>query len=196
MSTTPITPKIMVIRHAEKPVGNIQAILVDGSQDSESLIVQGWQRAGALTTLFAPFHGPMQNSALATPTMIYASGYRTKGEPKNGDSKSKRPVETVTPLSQRLGLTINESYGKDNEGPETMVADAIQQKGVVLIAWQHQEIAQIANAILGNTSAPQTWPGDRFDLVWVFDLDTKTGKYALTQVPQNLLAGDVNEVIA
>jgi len=196
MSTTPTTSKIMVIRHAEKPSGKIQAMQVDGSHDPESLIVQGWQRAGALTALFAPFRGPLQNSALATPTMIYASGFRTKGEPKNGDSKSKRPVETVTPLSQRLGLTINESYGKDNEGPEAMVANAIQQKGVVLVAWQHEEIALIANTILGNTSAPQDWPGDRFDLVWVFDLDTTTGKYALTQVPQNLLVGDLNEVIA
>lgn len=196
MSTKATTPKIMVIRHAEKPTGDIQAMKVDGSHDPESLIVQGWQRAGALTALFAPFNGPLQNSALATPTMIYASGYREKGDPKNGDSKSKRPVETVTPLSQRLGLTINESFGKDDKGPENMVADAIQQSGVVLIAWQHQEIARIANAILGNTSAPQTWPGDRFDLVWVFDLDTATGQYALTQVPQNLLAGDLNTPIA
>lgn len=196
MSKTASTPKIMVIRHAEKPTGNIQAMKVDGSHDPESLIVQGWQRAGALTTLFAPFNGPLQNPALATPTMIYASGYRKEGAPKNGDSKSRRPVETVTPLSQRLGLTINESFGKDDKGPEDMVADAIQQSGVVLIAWQHQEIAQIANAILGNTSAPQTWPGDRFDLVWVFDLNTTTGQYALTQVPQNLLAGDLNTPIA
>jgi hypothetical protein len=46
----------------------------------------------------------------------------------------------------------------------------------------------------GNTtSAPQYWPLDRFDLVWVFDrLD---GNWTFTQVPQLLLAGDRPDVI-
>ena len=49
----------------------------------------------------------------------------------------------------------------------------------------------IANALLGNTTTvPQIWPGDRFDLVWVFTLTTATGTYAFAQVPQLLLSGD------
>ncbi len=52
----------------------------------------------------------------------------------------------------------------------------------------------IANAILGNkTTAPQYWPLDRFDLVWVFDRRGDT--WTFTQVPQLLLAGDRPEVI-
>ena len=45
---------IMVIRHAEKPDSGNVGVQLDGSQDADSLIVQGWQRAGALAVLFDP----------------------------------------------------------------------------------------------------------------------------------------------
>jgi len=53
---TAVATKIMLIRHAEKPPNNPPPHGVDakGDHDSESLIVQGWQRAGALTVYFAP----------------------------------------------------------------------------------------------------------------------------------------------
>ncbi|MES2555796.1 MAG: hypothetical protein V4604_06585 [Bacteroidota bacterium] len=187
MSNNPTTTKIMVIRHAEKPYGDHQGVTPKGNDDKEALIVQGWQRAGALAVLFSPFNKVIQNQALATPQILYAS---VAGH----ESKSKRPVETITPLSQLLQLPINENY--DATDYPTMIAEAQQQTGTVLIAWQHQDIPAIANLILGNESAPQKWPGDRFDLVWVFDLDTSTGQYTLTQVPQNLLAGDLNTPIS
>jgi hypothetical protein len=41
---------------------------------------------------------------------------------------------------------------------------------VVLIAWQHERIPNIAALILGDVQhVPPRWPGHRFDLVWVFD---------------------------
>lgn len=68
--------------------------------------------------------------------------------------------------------------------------------GVALIAWQHEDIPHMANHILGNkTTAPQNWPGDRFDLIWVFDLDDKSKTYSFKQVPQCLLAGDSDKPI-
>ncbi len=68
--------------------------------------------------------------------------------------------------------------------------------GFALIAWEHQDIPTIANAILGNTlTVPQSWPGKRFDVVWIFDWDHGTKRYAFSQVPQQLLAGDLPTVI-
>lgn len=76
-----------------------------------------------------------------------------------------------------------------------MVAAAIACNGAVLIAWEHQRIPAIGNAIVGNkTTVPQKWPGDRFDVVWVFTAKPGGG-YAFTQVPQMLLAGDKSSVI-
>ena len=53
------TSKIMIIRHAEKPPdsGGPFGVTAGGEKDAESLIIQGWQRAGALACLFAPRAG-------------------------------------------------------------------------------------------------------------------------------------------
>ncbi len=188
--STPTTPKIMLIRHAEKPADPPppHGVNPDGEKDKESLIVLGWQRAGALVPFFAPAVGSPQSPLIAKPAHLYAS------DPGNG-SKSQRPDQTITPLANRLGVQVNLDFG---EGEETALAAAITAlDGVVLVAWQHQEIPTIANAILGNdTTVPQKWHGSRFDVVWVFDLDASTGSYAFSQVPQQLLAGDSKAVIS
>jgi hypothetical protein len=183
------TIKIMIVRHAEKPAAAGAPFGIDGSgnQDAESLIVAGWQRAGALAVLFAPSHGALQNPALATPEFLFASSIAKH-------SSSERPQETITPLAAKLGLTINTDALK---GQETDVAKAAMTcGGFALIAWEHENIPLIANAILGNsTTAPQSWPGTRFDLVWVFDLNRASASYVFSQVPQQLLAGDLPTVI-
>jgi hypothetical protein len=174
--------KIMVIRHAEKPAasGSPHGVSPNGKEDPESLTVQGWQRAGALAVLFAPTHGALQNTGLAVPQVLFASQV-TK------HSSSERPQQTITPLCDKLGLKINTDYAKDDWS--AMVNEALKSEGVVLICWEHQDIPSIANQILGNkTTAPQQWPGNRFDVVWVFD--RKAGAYEFNQVPQSLLAGD------
>jgi hypothetical protein len=188
-NTTPTATKIMVIRHAEKPAdsGSPFGVTTAGEQDAESLIVQGWQRAGALATLFAPSRGPLQSPELAIPQFLYASGIAKH-------SSSLRPQETITPLRDKLSLSINTTYLKGDE--QAMVDDAVSQSGIVLICWEHQAVPEIANFILGNnTTVPQKWPGDRFDLVWVFDLNSSNSQYGFTQVPQLLLAGDSNTII-
>ncbi|HWT07199.1 MAG TPA: hypothetical protein VN224_15650, partial [Xanthomonadales bacterium] len=76
------------------------------------------------------------------------------------------------------------------------VADVLSHSGVVLIAWEHKRLHTIANLILGDeTTAPQEWPADRFDVVWIFDRVT-AGTYTFDQRPQLLLAGDRPEVIS
>ncbi|MFL5541126.1 MAG: hypothetical protein ACJ8J0_19220 [Longimicrobiaceae bacterium] len=185
--------RIMLIRHAEKPGDPPPPHGVDkhGDHDPESLSVHGWQRAGALACFFAPTHGPLQSPLVSTPAVIYAAA--PEKEDQDG-SKSERPLQTVTPLAQKLGLTVDTGFTR---GQEAQVAQAaMTESGVVLIAWQHQDAHLIANAILGNdTTAPQTWPGDRFDIVWVFDLQ-RGGSYSFTQVPQMLLEGDSPDPIA
>ena len=183
MAAAPMTTKIMIIRHAEKPPdsGAPWGATVLGGQDAESLIILGWQRSGALACFFAPARGPLQDALLATPGFLFAS------ESKSGGG-SARPVETITPLASKLGLTPKTHKKSDID---KVAADAMACGGTALICWQHEDIPLIANAIVGNqTTVPQTWPGDRFDLVWVFDLGTSSKSYSFNQVPQCLLAGD------
>jgi hypothetical protein len=187
-TATPTAKKIMVIRHAEKPDGQDAGIDITGTESSHDLIVRGWQRAGALTVLFGPTFGPLQNAEIETPEFLFAS-----------NDSSHRPIDTITPLSMKLGVEIDIDF---DEGGETqMVAAAKQCDGVVLIAWQHGKIPAVAAAILDDPAliagVPPKWPGDRFDIIWVFDLDTKgkTPAYTFSQVPQLVLAGDSPSVI-
>lgn len=159
----------------------------DGTPNPEALTATGWQRADALVGLFAPPDGQFANPHLATPQTLFASGIAHH-------SKSLRPQQTVTPLAAKLGLTINTNYTKGNEAGLVQAAAAIG--GVVLIAWEHEAIPGIAELLMDDgQSVPQRWPGQRFDLIWVFDRPAGSGKWSFTQVPQQLLPGDSADLI-
>lgn len=186
--------KIMLIRHAEKPSddGSIRGVQADGAHNDKELIVRGWQRSGALVRLFAPRTGNFVDPRLAQPKTIFAaSADKDKGddgEKSDKGSKSLRPQHTVLALSQELGLALDLRFTK---GQETDLAKAAAAaSGPVLIAWQHEAIPAIVNAMVGNsTICPQTWPGARFDMVWVLDAKAGGG-WNFSQVPQLLLPGD------
>lgn len=193
-TVTPTATKIMLIRHAEKPPSNPPPHGVDtkGDHDSESLIVLGWQRAGALVVFFAPSVGPFQNSEIATPATIYASQVAS-------GSSSERPQETVSPLIDKLGsgnVTVNFNFPKGQE--QDVANSAMACNGIVLICWEHQNIPLITKwfPISPNNPnpVPTEWPDGpngegRYDVVWVFDLDS-TGAYCFYEEPQLLLPGD------
>jgi hypothetical protein len=190
-ATAATATKIMVIRHAEKAQTDADpkqhGININGEKDKESLIPLGWQRAGALVDFFVPRSAFFVNH-IATPQFLFAA------DPGQHDKHSERPEETITPLSLKLNLAINTSFHKKDFA--SMVSAMKTCAGIVLAAWQHQDIPSIGNAIMGNTSSvPQKWPGARFDIVWVFDLDSNSGQYSFNQVPQELLAGDLTQVI-
>ena len=176
--------KIMLIRHAEKPTDKDGGVDHEGKADKRDLIVRGWQRAGALTQFFANPRDP--DGPIKRPAAIFAT------EPTTG-SESQRPLHTVTPLSHFLNFTINSTIAEGAE--DRLVKDAIAENGVVLVAWHHEKIPAIANLILGNKTAPQRWPGDRFDLVWIFDRAAPNAPWKFSQAPQLLLAGDSPNVI-
>lgn len=171
----------MLIRHAEKaesksPMG----VREDGSKDKHSLIVRGWQRAGALVAFFEHPRRP----GVATPGTIFAS--KTSDDPSlpKEEARSKRPPQTVQPLAARLGLTPETRF---SVGEEHRLIDALRAcEGVVLVAWEHQHLPVIAGAFAG---APSRW-GDRFDMLWVLDR-RPDGTYALTVLNQDVLGGDV-----
>lgn len=182
--------KVMIIRHAEKPTTTpppaTNGVTITGQQNEDSLIVRGWQRAGALVPLFFPARGPLQSSELATPQFIYATS--------TSDDEGNRPEETITPLAQKLGLVPNESFSKSQL--EEVATSAIGCDGVVLISWPHGQIPNLCYLIPLSSNnknpIPSTWPSDRFDVVFVFDLDTSSEVfgYTFSQVPQLLLDGD------
>jgi hypothetical protein len=176
--------RIMLIRHAEKPDDKDGGVDQKGEPDKHDLIVRGWQRAGALVQFYANPRDP--NSPIKRPATIFAT------EPNSG-SESNRPLHTVTPLAKFLNLNIDSRIAEGSE--DALVQAAVAANGVVLIAWHHEKIPAIANLVLQNKSAPQKWPGDRFDVVWIFTREAPTAPWKFAQAPQLLLAGDSPNVI-
>lgn len=176
--------KIMVIRHAEKPVPDrTEGVRWRGKPDPESLTALGWQRAGALVHFFEHAYAPR----IARPDHLFAVSFdRAKID------SSRRSKQTLRPLSQKLGLSVDDRFGKEQE--DLLVQAFTGLSGTVLVAWAHESILQIADALGVSALMPSDWPDDRFDVVWVFD--RQAGQIAFTQVPQCLLAGDSLNAIA
>jgi hypothetical protein len=173
---------IMIVRHAEKPVAaEVRGVRPNGDHDRHSLSVRGWTRAGALVGLFAPQHGEPK-AGLRRPDAIYACGH--------ADDGSRRPVQTVTPLAERLGQHIRRRRGLGEEA--ALAAKLAVHNGAALVAWHHEAIPAIARS-LGAVDFPEHWPDDRFDVVWTFTPDGTGWRFA--QVAQLLLAGDRPEPI-
>jgi broad specificity phosphatase PhoE len=176
---------IYLIRHAEKPDGASTGVDQQGAEDSKSLVPRGWQRAGALATFFAPKNG------LRSPDRIYAAaaGKEKIAPHTKVGIKSARPLQTVIPLAAKFGLTPVVSYGKGDE--QGLVTAILGLVGTTVISWQHDMMPEIAQLILGAKGrTPQSWPVDRFDVVWCFENDGSGKGWVFSQVCQQLLAGD------
>ena len=134
----PRSSMVMIVRHAEKPTtaNRQRGVRPDGDHDRHSLSVRGWTRAGALVGLFVPQHGEPK-AGLRRPDAIYASGHPDDG--------SRRPVQTVTPLAERLGQHIHRRRGLGDE--EALAAKLAVQDGATLVAWHHEAIPDIARAL-------------------------------------------------
>ncbi len=176
----------MFVRHGEKPADDdsIRGVSAAGSHDSNELAVRGWQRAGALVRFFAPPDGHFSHPALAQPTALFACA-------PADHCQSVRSQHTISTLAEYLKKTLNSSYAKGQE--QAVAKAAVASDGVVLIAWEHDMIPDIANSVVGNqTTCPQKWHDSRFDLVWVLDANGHSG-WKFTEVAQMVLPGDATQ---
>lgn len=91
---------LLIIRHAEKPDGDATGpgLTQKGKVDSKSLVIFGWERAGAWTALFGAGLG---GSTYPAPQAVYAAD---PDSTKDGSEPSRRPYETVLDLAARVGL--------------------------------------------------------------------------------------------
>ncbi len=174
--------KVMLIRHAEKPVGSIRGVAPDGSQDAEDLAVRGWQRAGALVRLFAPL-GAEPRPPLARPQSLFAAGV-------GPGSASKRHIHTLAPLADLLGLPADSSFLKGET--QALAQMALTRTGVLLICWEHKQIKELVSLLTEAEIEAPKWPSDRFDMIFV--LDKIADGWSFIQQPQQLLAGDGEEL--
>lgn len=163
--------EILILRHAEKPA----------DITNENLSTKGYERAAALA-----YYLP---NAFGTIDYIFAAGVGHK-------SHSKRPMETITPLAERLDKKVHHKYLK-YEYPEMIThifGDDKYTDKTIAIAWQHTDIEDIATKFGAQEVPTSKWPGDCFDLVWKLTLNTNKS-YTLEQIPQLLMYGDSDDII-
>jgi hypothetical protein len=181
---------VVIMRHAEKEIGGETplGVTIDGSRDSESLTPRGWQRAGATVGLFVPRCGHAGCRIAPAPTHLVACRVGSD----NADSR--RPLETLQPLSERLGIAVDDRFYRTQL--EDVAAAILGSDGPVLVAWEHTMIPALARTLTGDPGGtPGAWPDDRFDVLWVLEPDAASGRSSLRQVPQLLLAGDLDRGI-
>ncbi|MCP1757373.1 hypothetical protein [Bradyrhizobium elkanii] len=176
---------LFIIRHAEKPGDSWPGpgFTADGVSDTESLVLRGWERAGAWTALFGT---DLTGGDYAKPDAIYAA---TPGTTAN-QPPSSRPAETISALAARRGLTPNESFGKGDE--PRLVPAVLALKGVVLLCWEHKAIISDILPLIpvGKGTPPTKWEGSRFDVVLRFDRAKGDDKFAFKELFPKLLSGD------
>lgn len=179
---------IMFIRHGEKPGddGPPHGINNKGENDPHSLSVRGWTRAGALAALFA--HAPYDTHPhVVVPSRIVAT--------KSTDSyKSKREVDTATPLAHRLALPVDENF--DHEHASNLAVSLLSDSRPTLVVWHHGSMTDVIAGlpVSNRDDIPHRWPEDRFDLIWTLSKPAGESQYRFDVVAQQLLDGDLPTV--
>ncbi|KGO71686.1 Surfeit locus 6 [Penicillium italicum] len=133
-------PTVYMIRHGEKP----------HDPNDHGLTPDGVKRAQCLRRVFG------QDSEY---NIGHIMAPRVKWDGAHG-----RPFETVLPLANDLGLTVD-THCKRNK--VKCVAKAIRSydgPGNILIAWRHSSMGGIEEEL--GALEPIEYPDERFDLIW------------------------------
>ncbi|KIH80975.1 flagellar basal body-associated protein FliL [Pseudomonas batumici] len=141
---------VLIVRHAEKPA------------EGRGLSPEGEHRAEA----YASYFDPLQlDGGQLTPRRLIATS----------DSKeSERPRLTLTPLSQRLNLPIEQPYADDEVDKLVKSLGKDNAAPVVLIAWHHGHIDNLIEAFGGDATkltGYKHWPEDVYDWLIVLRFD-------------------------
>lgn len=117
---------ILIIRHGEKPY--------DGS---DGLTLAGQARAQAYVSHFQNY--TIDSEPLQWTALFAAASSKT----------SRRPLLTLEPLANALGLAIDAGY--DDKTPEVLVEDLRAnpdfQNANILISWRHSGMLELADAL-------------------------------------------------
>lgn len=161
----PKNSTILIIRHAEKP------------PSGAGLSLEGIERAAAYVPYFESFKTPVGEPLRVA--NIFAA---------KSSKESERPVLTVRPLANALGLTIHDEY---EDGEPQRLAEHILNAGTrydsstLLICWHHEQALALAEALrvpetLPSTlpwpapkSSPPRWPEEVFGWVLVIAYDNE-----------------------
>ncbi|KAJ4298922.1 hypothetical protein N0V90_004165 [Kalmusia sp. IMI 367209] len=140
LSVVTAEPTVYLIRHGEKP------------DDGNGLSAVGQQRAQCLRSVFGA-------------TSQYQITHIMAQTPKS-DGKRQRPYDTVKPLADDLGLTVDISCDRDDSKCVEDVVKGYTASGNILICWEHDALSDIVDELGAKKDNVPQYPDDAFNIIW------------------------------
>jgi len=142
---------VVIVRHCEK------------ASIREHCSYIGYERSVFLATLFGS-----RNARWPKPSFIYAESPIGRNNPRKHNF---REVETVLPLADKAGLTINSSFQSVSRLADDIIGKLASGEmcgKVAVVAWKHSGIVSLANKLGCGPSqgCPFDYPGQSFDEAW------------------------------
>jgi hypothetical protein len=172
----PVPSFIICLRHGEKPStppdDHGPGLDEHGRQQPHSLTIRGWQRAGGLCAT-------QLCGQVSRQVPIFVPSY-------DSHTKDHRPYQTVMPLAKRWG---SDPHPVGAVTDMTALHDAVMAASpAAVVCWEHANLAQFVSDLVKKQV---TWPGGRFDVLWVLRPAPGMGVWQFQQIDQRLLPGDV-----
>ena len=157
---------VVLIRHCEK------------SSLKEHCSSKGLQRAEHLANLF----GHTVEEKWPAPSYLFALN---PGERHNKYIKNWREIETIQPLSKKISVPINSSFGlNDSNGLSDHIFKLLKSgklcDHVALISWKHDDLPRLAHSLGCGPSqgCPSTFDSIDFDSTWQISYSYHKDRYA------------------
>jgi hypothetical protein len=159
---------IVLLRHGEKPEAGLGQLSCQGLNRSLALPAVLAKRFPRPLAIFAPDPASLKRD--------HADGSSGPG----AEYSYVRPLATIEPTAIRLGLPVNTQLGyADITGLEAALTQPALAHGVVLVAWEHHQIEDLARHLAtrfgADPAAVPVWKNADYDSLYVIHLSDDGG---------------------
>lgn len=165
---------INLIRHGER----------DNNVSNPHLAKAGYERAAYIARCVATAHHTLA-FPLGKPTRLMASLRQASSAKGISQKESVRPLETLTPLSQKLSIPIDNHVNMEDVDSFVRYVQGMRAGETLLVAWQHWFLTFMVEALGFEGLIPTSYPrscnysqwtepayamdkeeGDCYDVIW------------------------------
>jgi len=139
---------VLFLRHGEKP------------NKGDGLSEEGERRAAYIARCMSS-DGPSLALPFGKPTHLIATAV---------SKRSKRPIDTLKPLSHALNIKLNQDLSESQTDKFSKEVQKLRDRQTLVAAWHHGAIPDLVKSLLGKHTWHQEWP-----LAWPKKCDPPNG---------------------
>ncbi|KAI8924368.1 ribosome 60S biogenesis N-terminal-domain-containing protein [Entophlyctis helioformis] len=192
---------------ARRPLAAVAAQAVDTSADpwgrsrrpleTVEPLVQAWNTALSASSPSDAASKVSDASPAVVDAVAMASGARRSddGAVSSAKPQTPHPLPLIQVCKKDLGDLIAFLKGEPHRLQAPHMPASLDGRSII-VSWSHQQLPAIARYLGAPCElVPDKWQGPRFDVTWVVEID-EGQEPTFRQMPQRLLYGDGNDVIA